>query len=179
MVAVGWNDVEYEALGIPFRKRGKIMEEQFTLLRALWSQEVVDYNGHHHTVSSAGINPLPVNHYIPLWVGGQPKVVLQRTGRLGDGWFPYYPYFSESQIQADAEVIREAAREAGRDPASVEIEGAVYFADPRFEVPKGGRMPPEGFEECVEYAHWWKSFGATRPPPCWWERAATRALRKA
>ena len=162
VIAAGWNDVEYEALGIPFRKRGMIMEEQFTLLRALWSQEVVDYNGHHHTVTAAGINPLPVNRSIPLWVGGQSKVVLRRTGRLGDGWFPYYPYFSEPQIHEDVAVIREAAREAGRDPESVEIEGAVYFADPRFEIPKGGRMPPESFEECVEYAHWWKKFGASR-----------------
>lgn len=162
VIAAGWNDVEYEALGVDFRKRGKIMEEQFELLRELWSKEVVNYNGHHHTVTAAGINPLPVGRRIPLWVGGQSKVVLRRTGRLGDGWFPYYPYFSEDQVQADWAVIQEAAREAGRDPAEIELEGAIYFADPRFEVPKGARMPPQEFEECVDYAQWWKKFGADR-----------------
>ncbi len=162
VIAAGWNDVEYEALGVDFRKRGKIMEEQLVLLRKLWSQEVVSYNGHHHTVTAAGINPLPTHGRIPLWIGGQSKVVLRRTGRLGDGWFPYYPWFSEPQLQADLELIHAAAREAGRDPGEVGIEGAVYFADPRFEMPPGGREPPETLEDCVEYAHWWKKFGANR-----------------
>jgi probable F420-dependent oxidoreductase len=162
VLAAGWNDVEYEALGVDFRKRGMIMEEQFDLMRRLWSDEVVNYNGHHHTVTAAGINPLPVNRRIPLWVGGQSKVVLRRTGRKADGWFPYYPWFSEDQLHQDWSIIQEAAREAGRDPGEVGLEGAVYFADPRFEIPKGGRQPPKDFEDCVEYAHWWKKFGANR-----------------
>jgi alkanesulfonate monooxygenase SsuD/methylene tetrahydromethanopterin reductase-like flavin-dependent oxidoreductase (luciferase family) len=63
-----------------------------------------------------------------LWFGGQSQIVLRRTGRLADGWFPYYPYFSEQQVRADLEVVRQSAREAGRDPASVGVEGAIYFA---------------------------------------------------
>ncbi len=162
VIAAGWNDVEYEALGVDFRKRGKIMEEQFDLMRLLWSQEIVDYNGHHHTVTAAGINPLPTHRRIPLWVGGQSKVVLRRTGRKGDGWFPYYPWFSEDQVQEDWAVIQQAARDAGRDLSEVGLEGAIYFADPRFEMPKGARKPPEEFDDCVEYARWWKQLGATR-----------------
>ena len=162
VIAAGWNDVEYEGLGIDFKKRGKIMEEQFVLLRELWSKEVVTYNGHHHTVTAAGINPLPVNRRIPLWVGGQSKVALKRTGRLGDGWFPYYPWFSEDTLQEDLASIHTAAREAGRDPGEIGVEGAIYFEDPRFELPKGGRVPPKTLDEVVDYAHWWKKFGATR-----------------
>ncbi len=162
VIAAGWNDVEYEALGVDFKKRGKIMEEQFVLMRELWSKELVTYNGHHHTVTAAGLNPLPVGRRIPLWVGGQSKIVLRRTGRLADGWFPYYPYFSEDQLHADWEVIQSSAREAGREASEIGLEGAIYFADPRFEVPKGGRMPPKSLEECVEYAQWWKAFGADR-----------------
>jgi probable F420-dependent oxidoreductase len=162
VIAAGWNDVEYEALGIDFKSRGKIMEEQVVLMRRLWTEEVVTYHGNFHRVTAAGINPLPVQRPIPLWFGGQSGVVLKRAGRLADGWFPYYPYFSESQLRADLAALHQGAREAGRDPNSIGIEGAVYFADPRFEVPPGGRKPPRDFDDCVEYARWWKKFGATR-----------------
>jgi probable F420-dependent oxidoreductase len=162
VIAAGWNDVEYEALGVPFEQRGKIMAEQVELLRLLWANETVTYKGSFHTVTAAGINPLPTHKRIPLWFGGQSKPVLRRAGRLADGWFPYYPYFGESLVLADLEVLQTAAREAGRDPKSIGIEGAVYFADPRFEIPPGGRMPPATFDECVEYAKWWKKVGATR-----------------
>ncbi len=162
VIAVGWNDVEYEGLGVDFKKRGKIMEEQFALLRELWSKDVVTYNGQHHTVTAAGINPLPTHRRIPLWVGGQSPVVLKRAGRLADGWFPYYPWFSEQVLHEDLEVIHQAAKEAGRDLSEIGLEGATYFEDPRFEMPPGGRKPPKTLDECVEYAHWWKEFGATR-----------------
>lgn len=162
VIAAGWNDVEFEALGVDFTKRGKIMEEQVVLMRKLWTQEVVNYQGEFHRVTAAGINPLPVQRPIPLWFGGQSPVVLRRTGRLADGWFPYYPWFSESQLRSDFEQIRKSAREAGRDPAAIGIEGAIYFEDERFEKPPGARKAPKTLDECVEYAQWWKKFGANR-----------------
>jgi probable F420-dependent oxidoreductase len=162
VVATGWNDVEYEALGVDFRRRGQIMEEQVELARRLWTEDVVTYSGRFHTVTAAGINPLPVQRPIPLWFGGQSNVVLRRTGRLGDGWFPYYPWFSEPKIRDDLDVIHRSARDAGRDSASIGLEGAIYFLDERFPMPPGGRMPPQTLDECVEYAHTWKNLGATR-----------------
>ncbi|MCR9093101.1 MAG: LLM class F420-dependent oxidoreductase [bacterium] len=162
VIAVGWNDVEYEALGINFSKRGEIIEEQMEVLRQLWTNEVVTYKGKHHTITAAGINPLPVQQPIPLWIGGQSKPVLRRTGRLADGWFPTYPYFSEDQIHEDLGVIHDAARQAGRRPEDIDLEGMIYFADPRFEVPPGARKPPVELDDCVEYAKWWKDLGATR-----------------
>jgi len=162
VVATGWNDVEYEALGVPFRDRGRILEEQVELMRRLWTEEVVTYHGRYHTVTAAGINPLPVQRPIPLWFGGQSEIVLRRTGRLADGWFPYYPYFSEERVRADLDTVREAARAAGRDPAAIGLEGAVYFLDERFPMPPGGRLPPQTLDECVEYAHTWKALGADR-----------------
>jgi len=162
VVATGWNDVEYEALGVDFAQRGKIIEEQVVLLRRLWTEDVVTYRGAFHTVTAAGINPLPVQRPIPLWFGGQSPVVLRRTGRLADGWFPYYPFFSEPKIREDLAVIHQHAREAGRDPADIALEGAIYFYDPRFSMPPGGRMPPTTIDECVEYALTWKALGANR-----------------
>ena len=161
VISIGYNDVEFEGMGVDFASRGPIMDEQVELLRRFWTQEVVTFEGKHHTVRAAGINPLPVQRPIPLWFGGQSKPALRRIGRVGNGWFPYYPHFSESQLREDWAVIEESAREAGRDPAEIGIEGAIYFDHKLFEMPPDGRKPPRDFEDCLEYAHWWKAFGAT------------------
>jgi probable F420-dependent oxidoreductase len=161
VVATGWNDVEYEALGMDFHQRGKIIEEQVELLRRLWSEDVVTYRGKFHTVEAAGINPLPVQRPIPLWFGGTAPAVLDRIGRMGDGWFPHYPFFIEDQILADIDIVRESARRAGRDPASIGIEAMILFHDERFETPAGAQPPPTTLDDCVAYAWQWKEFGAT------------------
>ena len=69
-IGIGWNAVEYEALGANFRDRGKRSEEQVELLRALWTQETLTFEGKWHKISDAGINPLPVQRPIPIWFGG-------------------------------------------------------------------------------------------------------------
>jgi len=162
VIASGYNDVEYEALGVPFAQRGKIIEEQIELLRLLWTRDIVNYKGAFHTVNAAGINPLPIQRPIPLWMGGQSPVVLRRVGRMGDGWFPFYPYFSEEVIRADLASIHASARAAGRDPAAIGLEGAIYFDSKRFAMLPGGRLPPRTLDECVEYASQWQRMGATR-----------------
>src|SRR5216110_1916665 len=68
-IGVGWNPVEYEALGQDFHNRGRRCEEQITVLRALWTQEVVNFKGQWHQISHAGLNPLPVQRPIPIWIG--------------------------------------------------------------------------------------------------------------
>jgi probable F420-dependent oxidoreductase len=162
VVASGWNDVEFEALGVSFADRGKIMVEQVELLRLLWTQEVVTYSGKYHTVTAAGINPLPVQRPIPLWFGGQSSVVLKRIGRIADGWFPYYPAFDPVKLTDDLAVIHDSARDAGRDPDAIGIEGAIYFYDDRFPMSATAQRPPITLDQCVAYAQWWKDFGATR-----------------
>lgn len=128
-VGIGWNQVEYEALGENFHNRGKRCEEQMAVLRALWTQEVVDFQGKWHRIQHAGINPLPVQRPIPLWLGGgRPGVeaVIERIGRLADGWFPQ---FAPDAIGKETlERMRGYARAAGRDPASIGIEGRIRFA---------------------------------------------------
>ena len=90
-VGIGWNDVEYEALGENFHNRGRRSEEQVELLRELWTKEAVTFEGRWHRVTAAGINPLPVQRPIPLWFGSGPTdAALQRIARLGDGWFPQF-----------------------------------------------------------------------------------------
>jgi probable F420-dependent oxidoreductase len=87
-VGVGWNAVEYEALGEDFTNRGRRVEEQIEVLRLLWTRPVVTFAGRYHRITEAGLNPLPIQRPIPIWIGGMADVALQRTARLADGWFP-------------------------------------------------------------------------------------------
>lgn len=122
-VGVGWNAVEYEALGENFRNRGRRVEEQIALLRALWAEPTVSFEGRHHSVVRAGIKPLPTKRAIPIWMGGMSDPVVERVGRLSDGWFPQYR--QPSELPAGIERVHAAAEEAGRAPSDVGIEARV------------------------------------------------------
>ncbi len=130
-IGIGWNEVEYEALGQRFTNRGRRSEEQIALLRQLWTNEVVDFHGRYHHVTHAGINPLPVQRPIPIWVGGGAPEVVRRIGQIGDGWFPQFQ--PDSQGQERINEMREYARQAGRDPAKIGIEGRVSLSTDKQE----------------------------------------------
>ena len=117
-IGTGWNDVEYEALGADFHNRGVRSEEQIEVMRALWANEAIDFEGRWHTISDAGINPLPAARSIPVWLGGMAPQVMDRVARLADGWFPFYGDALETQI----ETVRASARAAGRNPDDIGIE---------------------------------------------------------
>jgi probable F420-dependent oxidoreductase len=122
-VAIGWNHVEYEALGMSWRDRARRIEEQIEVLRLLWTQEVVDYTGRWHRIDRAGIKPLPVQRPIPLWMGADEEVAVKRVARLADGWFSHLAPNDEGR--AALERFRGYVREAGRDPARIGVEGRV------------------------------------------------------
>ncbi len=126
-VGIGWNAVEYEALGQDFASRGRRSEEQVAVLRALFTQESVTFHGRWHHIEAAGLNPLPRQRPIPIWLGGTAEAVLKRVGRIGDGWFPQGPPV-EAARQA-IERIHTYAREAGRDPTRIGIEARISIAD--------------------------------------------------
>ena len=126
-IGTGWNPVEYEALGEDFHTRGRRSEEQIALLRALWTQEVVNFEGRWHKVDHAGLNPLPVQRPIPIWLGGRAEAVIRRVGRIADGWLPEFT--PEELGQHILERMWDYAREAGRDPSTIGIEGRVKIAD--------------------------------------------------
>lgn len=133
-VGIGWNHVEYEALGQNFHNRGRRTEEQISLLRALWTQEVVNFQGRWNQVTDAGINPLPVQRPIPIWMGAggrlspvPPEPVLRRVARLADGWFPQ---FSPDETGRETVTrVREYAREEGRDPSVIGMEARINIID--------------------------------------------------
>ena len=117
-IGIGWNAVEYEALGENFHNRGRRSAEQIEVLRNLWEKPIVTYQGKWHKITEAGLNPLPRNRNIPIWLGGAAPQVVSRVARMGDGWFPFYNPEIESQIQA----MRAQARACDRDPNSIGIE---------------------------------------------------------
>ncbi len=150
-VGVGWNAREYEALGVDFGARGGRIEEQVEVLRRLWTDDLVEFDGRFHRLPSVGINPLPVQQPIPLWMGGEAPAVLRRAGRLADGWLPpghWRPLDRDiGEIEAKLGIIREAAEAAGRS-----------MDDIRIVV----RMTPEGDpERWIDRAREWREMGAT------------------
>ena len=116
----GWNAVEYTALGENFKNRGQRIEEQVNLLRQLWTEPLVNFDGHWHQVPDAGLNPLPVQRPIPLWFGGQAEEVLRRAARMGDGWMPNYRQVEQAFAALD--LLGRSLDEAGRDPARFGME---------------------------------------------------------
>src|SRR5215813_12345846 len=125
-VAVGWNPVEFEALGEDFTTRGRRIEEQIEVMRALWTRELVTFNGKQHHISDAGINPLPVQRPIPIWMGGESEVVQRRMARIADGWMPHFR--PGAQAQAVVDRLHGLVREAGRDPSAFGIEGRMTLS---------------------------------------------------
>ena len=145
-IGIGWNPVEYEALGENFKNRGSRSEEQVEVLRRLWSNELVSFEGRWHKITDAGINPLPVQRPIPIWFGGTDERALRRLAKLGDGWFPLMN--ADENCRAAIEKVRAYAREAGRDPSRIGIEGRISH----------GQNSEETWRKELEA---WKNLGAT------------------
>ena len=144
-VGIGWNHVEYEALGEEFRNRGRRVEEQIELMRRLWQEPVVTYEGRWHRVTAAGINPLPVQRPIPIWVGGTAEPALRRAARLADGYFPQRPL--EGGWGRTMELVRGWLEEAGRDPAAFGVDARVSVATgtpDEWRAAAGGWRAPGG-----------------------------------
>ena len=145
-IGVGWNPVEYEALGMDFHTRGRVVEEQIEVLRLLWSREIVSYKGKFHTITEAGLNPLPVRRSIPIWLGGRAEALLRRTARLGDGWLPQGK--PDQQMRETLDRLRSYIREAGRDPTEVGIEARLNASD-------------GDLDEWLRQTEAWRELGAT------------------
>jgi probable F420-dependent oxidoreductase len=127
-IGVGWNPVEFEALGENIHDRGRRIEEQLEVMRLLWTRELVTYEGQWHRVPDAGIKPLPVQPPIPVWMGGESEPVLRRAARLADGWITLQTFRPGPAAQHIVDRLHRLVREAGRDPAAFGIEGRVALA---------------------------------------------------
>lgn len=145
-VGIGWNEVEYQALGEDFHNRGARMEEQIDVLRALWTQPIVSFQGRWHTIEAAGIKPMPIQRPIPIWVGATADAGIERAGRISDGWFPQRGPDDQSRAMLDR--LRQAAAAAGRAPDAVGVEARLSI----------GQVAEA---EWARYAEGWRGLGAT------------------
>jgi len=126
-VGVGWNDVEYDALGMSFKTRGRRIEEQVGLLRRLWTEPVVSFEGEFDSMHAVAINPPPVQRPIPIWFGGSIERARRRAAVLGDGLVMQWPLPArplESDWPAKIEQMRQWRREAGL-PGDVGLEARL------------------------------------------------------
>lgn len=126
-VGIGWNWVEYQALGQDFRVRGRRVEEQVNLLRQLWAQPLVNFNGQWDQIPNAGLNPLPRQRPIPIWFGGHADAVLRRVARLGDGWMPNHR--SAAEARPALEKIGRYLEDAGRRWEDIGLEPRLRYGN--------------------------------------------------
>jgi probable F420-dependent oxidoreductase len=145
-VGIGWNPIEFEALGTEFHNRARRFEEQIKVMRRLWSERVVTFKGRYHTLPAAGLNPRPVQQPIPIWIGASAEAAVRRAARIADGYLPLRPL--EGGWDVTIERVHGWLREAGRDPSTFGIEG-------RLDASKG---TPDDWREAVEM---WRRFGAS------------------
>ncbi len=145
-VGVGVKPEEFEACGEVFGNRGKRADEQIDVLRKLWCAELISYEGKYHRIEDGGINPLPVQRPIPVWIGGISDAAIRRVARLGDGWLPNFQ--ADDFGRRSIETMREMARSFGRDPNTIGVEATMTIID---------RTTAELREEVSA----WRAIGAT------------------
>jgi probable F420-dependent oxidoreductase len=145
-VGVGWNELEFVGLNEDFHTRGRRMEEQLAVMRALWTERSTTFKGEFHTIDDAGLNTMPVQRPIPIWMGGAAPRVLQRIARLADGWLPSSASVADFTAQLDQ--FKDLVREAGRDMSTIAVV-------PRMTLKRGAEST---WPELVER---WAATGAT------------------
>jgi len=133
-IGVGWLREEFDALGIPFERRGARVDEYIEAMRALWDQDDASYEGAFVSFKGMSCNPKPAQGRVPILVGGHSKAAIRRAGRLGDGFFPATG--ATLDVAEVIEAMRQEAREAGRDPASIKVMSGCPDA-----LPGSGKDP--------------------------------------
>jgi len=127
-IGVGWLKEEFEALGVPFERRGARTDEYVAAMRALWDTDNAELHGDFVDFAKASVNPKPARGRVPIHVGGHSRAAAERAGRLGDGFFP-----GKGDIGELIDIMRQSAAAADRDPSAIEVtygHPSVFGDDP-------------------------------------------------
>ena len=129
-LGVGWLKEEFDALQVPWQRRGARNDEYIAAMKALWAGPHVEFHGEFVDFEPVTCNPRPVNGDIPILVGGESEAAIRRAVRLADGYFPGEG--DPERLAALLERVRKAASQAGRDPRSIQINAlfGMHMADP-------------------------------------------------
>ena len=119
-VGVGWMEEEFAALGVSFKDRGKMTDEQLQIIQQLWTQEHASFSGQFYRFDDLAFYPKPIQQpRIPIWVGGEGAAAHRRAAKYGDAWFPYFVEVTPAELSAGYDAVRRSAAAAGRDPEQV------------------------------------------------------------
>jgi probable F420-dependent oxidoreductase len=145
-VGIGWLEEEFDVIGTSFADRVPRTEEYIAAMRALWSQDMASFSGDTVHFEEAVLRPRPVDHHVPIVIGGHSPASARRAGRLGDGFFP-----AKGDLPVLVDELRAAAEQAGRDPDAIEITwtGASLLAGGEQAVDELGRLAEMGVRRLV------------------------------
>ena len=142
-IGIGWNPVEFTVLGEDFGTRGAKSLEQIEVLQALWSAPHVTFKGRWHDLPDVGLNPMPIQQPIPIWLGGHHENVLRRIASHGDGWI-ILAYKPDAKGAAEVERLRTMVAKAGRPKEAVGIDAWVSIGG---TTPDDWRTEIEGWRK--------------------------------
>jgi probable F420-dependent oxidoreductase len=145
-VGIGWNPIEFEALGMRFQDRARRFEEQLDVMRRLWTERVVTFEGQFHQLHAAGINPRPIQQPIPIWIGASAEAAIKRAARVADGFLPLRPL--PEGWQATMDKLWGWLDEFGRPRAEFGLEGRL----------DAGQGTPDEWRKTYDM---WRGFGAS------------------
>lgn len=121
-VGVGWMEEEFAALGVSFKDRGRMTDEQLQILSSLWTEEHISFNGQFYRFQDLAFYPKPIQQpRIPIWIGGEGAAAQRRTAKYGDAWFSYYVTITPAELRAGYDNVLRMAAEAGRDPTQIQF----------------------------------------------------------
>jgi len=115
-IGVGWLREEFDALGVPWPRRGARTDEYIEVMRTLWSADAVSHDGEFVQFDRVSSNPKPHDGPVPIHVGGHSRAAAERAGRIGDGFFP-----GTGDLGELIDIMRQTAADAGRDPSAIEV----------------------------------------------------------
>jgi probable F420-dependent oxidoreductase len=161
-IGVGWMEEEFAALGVSFRDRGKMTDEQLQIIHQLWTEEHATWSGQFYSYDDLAFYPKPLQKpRIPIWVGGEGAAAHHRTAKYGDAWFPYFVEVTPAELRAGYDAVRVSAAELGRDPERIQLACCRPIEVTPGPVPQDARFLRGSPDQLVEALLAYQSIGVS------------------